>query len=114
MEGLVEKYPAAEGDLRRFLNQAARELLLLESSDWPFLMSTGQAKDYAIGRFQQHLARFNHLHAIVQRGRIEEADHRFLEIVMDLDNPFANLDYRILAAREGPPVANGQFLAVGV
>jgi len=100
MEGLVEKYPAAEGDLRRLLNQAARELLLLESSDWPFLMSTGQAKDYAIGRFQQHLARFNHLYAIVQRGRIEEADHRFLEIVTELDNPFANLDYRILAARE--------------
>ena len=78
MEGLVEKHPEADGDLLRLLNQAARELLLLESSDWPFLISTGQAKEYASGRFQQHLARFNHLSEIVHRGRIEEADRHFL------------------------------------
>jgi 1,4-alpha-glucan branching enzyme len=100
MEGLVAKYPTAEGDLLRLLNQEARELLLLESSDWPFLISTGQAKECASGRFQQHLARFNHLHAMAQCGRIEEADRRFLENVMELDNPFTNLDYRVSAAGE--------------
>ena len=43
------------------LNQAARELLLLESSDWPFLVTTGQAKEYASQRFNEHVDRFNAL-----------------------------------------------------
>ncbi len=31
----------ANSDAEVVLNQAARELLLLESSDWPFLVTTG-------------------------------------------------------------------------
>jgi 1,4-alpha-glucan branching enzyme len=100
METLVAEYPNARGDLGAVLNQAARELVLLESSDWPFLISTGQAKEYASGRFQQHLARFNHLAAIAQRDMLQDADRRFLANVADLDNPFANIDYRVFGARE--------------
>lgn len=100
METLVAKYPNAAGDLLSVLNQAARELVLLESSDWPFLISTGQAKEYASGRFQQHLARFNHLTAIARRSTLADEDRRFLDSVADLDNPFANIDYRVFAARE--------------
>ncbi len=36
------------------LAQAARELLLLQSSDWQFIISTGAAADYATLRFQGH------------------------------------------------------------
>ncbi|MCC6791911.1 MAG: DUF1957 domain-containing protein, partial [Thermomicrobiales bacterium] len=36
IESLVAKYPNANGDLLRVLNQTARELVLLQSSDWPF------------------------------------------------------------------------------
>lgn len=43
------------------LKQAARELLLLQSSDWPFLVTTGQAAEYATMRFTEHLAKFNRL-----------------------------------------------------
>jgi 1,4-alpha-glucan branching enzyme len=39
---------------RRFLAQAARELLLLESSDWPFLVHGHSAKDYARRRYNEH------------------------------------------------------------
>lgn len=101
METLVAKYPHASGDLLTVLNQAARELVLLESSDWSFLISTGQAKEYASGRFQQHLARFNHLASIAHRGgALADEDRRFLQNVMELDNPFANIDYRVFGARE--------------
>lgn len=101
METLVVKYPNADGDLLTVLNQTARELVLLQSSDWPFLISTGQAKEYASGRFQQHLARFHHLAAIAHRdGILADADRRFLNNVMELDNPFANIDYRVFGARE--------------
>jgi 1,4-alpha-glucan branching enzyme len=39
---------------RPVLAQAARELLLAQSSDWQFIISTGAAADYAERRFQQH------------------------------------------------------------
>lgn len=100
MEQLGSRFPNAAGELQTALNQCARELVLLESSDWPFLISTGQAKEYASGRFQQHLARFNNLAAIAQRGALTDNDRRFLENVMELDNPFPNIDYHNFAARE--------------
>ncbi|MBI2864838.1 MAG: DUF1957 domain-containing protein [Chloroflexi bacterium] len=100
MEKLVEKYPDAYGDVLEVLNQMARELVLLESSDWPFLISTGQAKEYATGRFQQHLARFNHLNAIAEAGCVRDEDRQFLESAKDLDNPFPRIDYRVFRKRE--------------
>ncbi len=36
------------------LAQAAREMLLLQSSDWQFIMSTGEVEDYAVRRFTGH------------------------------------------------------------
>ena len=43
-------------DLHDILAQAARSLLLLQSSDWQFIISTGEASDYAIHRFNGHAA----------------------------------------------------------
>ena len=39
---------------RPVLEQATRELLLAQSSDWQFIISTGAAADYAERRFQEH------------------------------------------------------------
>lgn len=36
------------------LAQAARSMLLLQSSDWQFIISTGEVEDYAIRRFNGH------------------------------------------------------------
>jgi len=47
--------------LRRVLAQAARELLLLEASDWQFLITTGTASDYAERRVAEHYAEFKRL-----------------------------------------------------
>lgn len=102
MEELVARYPQAEGELRDVLNQAARELLLLESSDWPFLISTGQAREYASGRFQQHLARFHHLASIADSGAFTDVNRHFLAHAAELDNPFPSIDYRVFARRERP------------
>lgn len=41
-------------DLTLVLEQAARELLLAQSSDWQFIISTGVAGDYATRRFTEH------------------------------------------------------------
>jgi len=46
---------------QRILRQTARELLLMEGSDWPFLLYTKQAKEYANQRFHKHHQFFNKL-----------------------------------------------------
>ena len=45
----------------RLAKQICRELLLLESSDWQFLITTQHARDYAEKRFQTHLDQFRTL-----------------------------------------------------
>ncbi|CAN5447745.1 1,4-alpha-glucan branching protein [soil metagenome] len=48
----------------RIVQQLCRELLLLESSDWQFLITTGAARDYAEVRFLAHNDQFNEIKAI--------------------------------------------------
>jgi 1,4-alpha-glucan branching enzyme len=54
------------------LAQAARELLLAQSSDWQFIISTGAAADYAERRFLQHCADAEQLIAALAPGRENE------------------------------------------
>jgi 1,4-alpha-glucan branching enzyme len=42
-------------DLREILAQAARQLLLAQSSDWQFMISTGAVPDYATERLNRHV-----------------------------------------------------------
>src|SRR5262245_505941 len=53
-------------ELRRVLAQATRELLLLQSSDWQFLITTGTAADYAERRIAEHYAEFKRLSEIAR------------------------------------------------
>lgn len=102
MESLVAKYPAAEGEHRDVLNQAARELVLLQSSDWPFLVTTGQAKEYASQRFTDHVERFGQVAEIAEAGGDMTADQRaFIASLSERDNPFPGIDYRVFAERQG-------------
>ena len=55
------------------MKQLCRELLLLESSDWQFLITTGSARDYAEKRFHTHLEQF---HSVLSAWREFEAVKR--------------------------------------
>jgi 1,4-alpha-glucan branching enzyme len=96
MEALVTQYPDAQGDTRDVLTQTARELLLLQSSDWPFLATTGQAREYAIRRFTRHVERFETLAASLEVGAPDKA---LADELWEVDKAFPNLDYRWFAAR---------------
>lgn len=96
MVALAMDYPEADGLVRRALNQAARELLLAQSSDWAFIMRTGTMVDYAVRRTQSHLRRFNRLYSDVRSGKIDEA---WLSQVEYLDNIFSEIDYRAYRPR---------------
>jgi 1,4-alpha-glucan branching enzyme len=101
MEELVERFPSATGAKKDILNQAARELLLLESSDWPFLVTTGQAKEYASQRFGEHLERFELLAEMSEREDFTDDDRKVLTALEEADNPFRYIDYRVFASRQG-------------
>jgi 1,4-alpha-glucan branching enzyme len=100
MEALVAKYPFTEDSMTMVLDQAARELLLLQSSDWPFLVTTGQASQYATERFSGHLARFNQLAFIAERGDVRPDDLELAQEYFELDNVFPEINYRVFAGRE--------------
>ena len=77
----------------------ARENLLLQSSDWPFLITTWQAKDYATDRFREHVDRFELIADMIEAGNIDEAK---LHEIEEIDNCFADIDYRVyLPIEEG-------------
>ena len=79
---------------RRLLKQFFREKLLLESSDWPFLISTWSARDYAENRAADHFERALTLAGWLDAGRplsqaeetllrtFESEDHLFEEVVL--------------------------------
>ena len=86
----------AGGPAEELVTQAAREMLLAESSDWQFLISTFSAKDYAEVRFNDHIDRFERLAEIadrVQTGSAMSADEKaFLKECQLKDAPFQSLD----------------------
>ncbi|MGE5707623.1 MAG: glycoside hydrolase family 57 protein [Bacteroidota bacterium] len=84
--------PNGDGLKERALKQAARELLLAQSSDWAFIMKTGTMVEYAVKRTKSHLLRFNKLYEDVKHNRIDEY---WLGKVEYLDNIFPEIDYTL-------------------
>jgi len=70
MGRLARENADAKGVLMRALNQAARELLLAQASDWAFIMKTRTNVDYAINRIKGHLRNFLALEKQIREGRI--------------------------------------------
>ena len=73
----------------------ARELLLLQSSDWAFILKTGTATGYAIARVKAHIARFRRLDRELSENRIDQG---WLADLEGRDNLFSEIDYRTYAA----------------
>ncbi len=78
----------------RALKQAAREILLAQSSDWAFIMKTGTTVEYAVRRTKEHIARFAKLNEEIRHGAI---DIDWLDDIESKDNIFPEIDYRVYA-----------------
>ena len=94
MSDLAGLYPQAQGLKKRALNQAARELLLAQSSDWAFIIKTGTAVKYAVQRITGHIESFNKLAAGILSEGIDEGELSSLELA---DNIFPDIDYNIFS-----------------
>jgi 1,4-alpha-glucan branching enzyme len=79
---------------RPVLAQAVRSLLLTQSSDWQFIISTGAVVDYAVRRFTQHCLETEKLVAALTPGsgtsleagqqltaELEQRDHLFPDVL---------------------------------
>lgn len=93
--------------LRRILAQLARELLLIQSSDWQFLITTQAARNYAESRFAEHYAHFTRLGHFFRRTAegfpVQESDEAFLAAREAQDFPFPDVVDHVLASREVRP-----------
>jgi len=90
MTALAKKYSKATGLKARALKQAARELLLAQSSDWPFILRAGTSTEYARRRVKEHLLRFISLHDQITATGIDE---KWLGEIESRDNLFPDVDW---------------------
>ncbi|MEO0199075.1 MAG: 1,4-alpha-glucan branching protein domain-containing protein [candidate division WOR-3 bacterium] len=83
-------------EYNRILKQLGRELLLLQSSDWQFLITTWSARDYAERRFSEHYESCKRLLSMLEKmkiaGGISEEDRRFLEVLEVKDRVFSDIN----------------------
>jgi 1,4-alpha-glucan branching enzyme len=92
MQDLARRFPNEKGLRRRALNQAFRELLLAQASDWAFIMKTGTTVPYALKRTREHIRNFTRIFESVMENEIEQEWLLGLEA---RNNIFPEIDYRL-------------------
>ncbi|AEX85953.1 glycoside hydrolase [Marinitoga sp. 1135] len=75
---------------KRVLQQMITELMLTQSSDWAFIISSGTTVEYAVNRIKTHVKRFFELNEMLDSGKIEKNK---LKYYMWVDKIFENIDY---------------------
>ena len=78
--------------VQRVLRQLARELLLLQASDWAFIIRNRTMPEYATRRTDSHVRRFRRLAEMLWQGQIDEG---WLAKVESVDNLFPAVDWRV-------------------
>ncbi|KAB2653874.1 MAG: DUF1957 domain-containing protein [Verrucomicrobia bacterium] len=89
MTELVLKFTKPTALQNRALKQAARELLLAQSSDWPFILRTNTSPDYAKKRVKAHLLRFNGIYTQLTTKKV---DGKWLAEIETRDNLFPEIN----------------------
>ncbi len=89
---LANMHENAEGLTLRALNQSARELMMAQTSCWPFIMFTGTMVGYAEKKIRDHLNRLYKLYFDIKNNTIDEF---WLKEIEYRDNIFPIIDYKI-------------------
>jgi 1,4-alpha-glucan branching enzyme len=79
----------------RLLSQAARELLLAESSDWAFQIYQGTTVQYSTRRFESHIQRFNMIAEMLATKDLSDEQNDILREIEGRDNIFPEIDWSI-------------------
>lgn len=89
---LANRYENTNGILKRALNQSARELLLAQSSDWAFIVTTNTMVSYAEKRTRDHIHNLLTLSKQINNNDINE---NYLKDLEERNNIFPNIDYMV-------------------
>lgn len=89
---LTERYPDATGLKRRALNQAAREILLSQASDWPLIMKSGTTVPYATKRVKTHILNFHKIYDSLCENVVKT---EWLTKLEKKNNLFKDIDYLV-------------------
>ncbi len=76
---------------RAVLAQATRSMLLAQASDWQFIISTGEAADYANQRFDEHCGQAEDLVRALASGKIDDATMQRVDALGAQDSVFPNV-----------------------
>ena len=93
MKDATAKYSGRTDEpLASLLKLLARELVLMESSDWQFLISTWSARDYAEMRFSNHVSDFKLVLGVLEKaasgGVLSETEKVRISDMSDRDRLF--------------------------
>lgn len=81
-----------DNEKKRVLNQMVRELLLAQSSDWAFLITTTTATQYSVNRTKEHISNFQSLKMMLDDNKLN------FDILSQLEyknSIFDFIDYKI-------------------
>lgn len=88
----ANRYFNANEHQTKVLNQMARELLLAQSSDWAFLMTTETATEYSEARTKEHIYNFFKLADTLENNYFDE---EFFAAIAKKNSIFDFLDFRV-------------------
>lgn len=96
MQELATKFAdTQDGIIQTILKQLGRQLFLLQSSDWQFLITTWLRKDYAEHRVIRHYEAFKELTKILmkysQKEHIELGELNFFDFIKKGDGLFPDI-----------------------
>ncbi|MCL2759129.1 MAG: DUF1957 domain-containing protein [Treponema sp.] len=92
MTELAERFPDDTGLKERALNQAAREILLAQSSDWPALLYKQDSTEYARNQAENALRNFTTIYEALGSNYIST---EWLTTLERRHNIFPNINYRV-------------------
>ncbi|MDR2160077.1 MAG: DUF1957 domain-containing protein [Treponema sp.] len=92
MVELAERFPNDSGLKERSLNQAAREILLAQASDWPRMLYQQESAEYARSQIEGSLRNFTTIYEALGSGYIST---EWLTSLERRHNIFPHINYRV-------------------
>jgi 1,4-alpha-glucan branching enzyme len=104
MVELAERFPDDSGLKERTLNQAAREILLMQASDWPRMLYRQESAEYARGQIEGALRNFTTIYEALGSGYIST---EWLTGLEKRHNIFPHINYRIFRRKHNGKNSGG-------
>jgi 1,4-alpha-glucan branching enzyme len=97
MTELAERFPDDTGLKERALNQAAREILIAQASDWPFMLYKQDSTEYAHNQVENALRNFTTIYEALGSNHIST---EWLTTLERRHNIFPNINYRVFRRKK--------------